>query len=71
MRNACTKQLRAWRLKRGLFIRTLVMMAGIHVVSWVLLEVEKYAICRLRKLVQVLEDGGCDLIDQPQAKMMR
>ncbi len=64
------KQLRKLRLERGLSLRTLGVMAGIHAVSLVRLEAGKYdpRLSTLRKLAQALEVSVCDLIDQPQTK---
>ena len=61
------KQLRTLRLERGLSLRTLGVMAGIHAVSLVRLEAGKYdpRLSTLRKLAQALEVSVCDLIDQP------
>ena len=61
------KQLRTLRLERGLSLRTLGVMAGIHAVSLVRLEAGKYdpRLSTLRKLAQALEVSVCDLLDQP------
>lgn len=61
------EQLRKLRLKRGLSLRTLGVMAGIHAVSLVRLEAGKFdpRLSTLRKLAQALEVSVCDLIDQP------
>ena len=62
------KKLRKLRLKQGLSLRTLGVMAGIHAVSLVRLEGGKFdpRLSTLRKLAQALEVSICDLIDQPQ-----
>lgn len=67
------EQLRKLRLERGLSLRTLGAMAGIHAVSLVRLEAGKNdpRLSTLRKLAQALEVGVCDLIDQPFAKRGR
>jgi transcriptional regulator with XRE-family HTH domain len=64
------EQLRKLRLNRGLSLRTLGVMAGIHAVSLVRLEGGKFdpRLSTLRKLAQALEVSVCDLIDQPQTK---
>ena len=64
------EQLRKLRLERGLSLRTLGVMAGIHAVSLVRLEGGKFdpRLSTLRKLAQALEVSVCDLIDQPQTK---
>lgn len=64
------KRLRKLRLERGLSLRTLGVMAGIHAVSLVRLEAGKYdpRLSTLRKLAQAFEVSVCDLIDQPQTK---
>jgi len=64
------EQLRRLRLERGLSLRTLGVMAGIHAVSLVRLEGGKFdpRLSTLRKLAQALEVSVCDLIDQPQPK---
>ena len=64
------KQLRKVRLKRGLSLRTLGVMAGVHAVSLVRLEAGKFdpRLSTLRKLAQALEVSVCDLIDQPKTK---
>ena len=64
------KRLRKLRLERGLSLRTLGVMAGIHAVSLVRLEGGKFdpRLSTLRKLAQALEVNVCDLIDQPQTK---
>ena len=64
------EQLRKLRLERGLSLRTLGVMAGIHAVSLVRLEAGKFdpRLSTLRKLAQALEVSVCDLIDQPQTK---
>jgi len=61
------EQLRKLRLERGLSLRTLGVMAGIHAVSLVRLEGGKFdpRLSTLRKLAQALEVSVCDLIDQP------
>ena len=61
------KQLRTLRLKRGLSLRALGVMAGIHAVSLVRLEAGKFdpRLSTLHKLAQALEVSVCDLIDQP------
>jgi len=64
------QRLRALRLERGLSLRTLAVMAGIHAVSLVRLEAGKYdpRLSTLRKLARALEVGVSDLIDQHQTK---
>ena len=64
------KQLRILRLERGLSLRTLGVMAGIHAVSLVRLEGGKYdpRLSTLRKLAQAHEVSVCDLNDPPQTK---
>jgi len=64
------EQLRKLRLERGLSLRTLGVMAGIHAVSLVRLEGGKFdpRLSTLRKLAQALEVSVCDLIDQPKIK---
>ena len=64
------KQLRKIRLKQGLSLRTLGVMAGVHAVSLVRLEGGKFdpRLSTLRKLAQALEVSVCDLIDQPFTK---
>ena len=64
------EQLRKLRLERGLSLRTLGVMAGIHAVSLVRLEAGKFdpRLSTLRKLAQALEVSVCDLIDPPQNK---
>ncbi len=64
------EQLRKLRLERGLSLRTLGVMAGIHAVSLVRLEGGKFdpRLSTLRKLAQALEVSVCDLIDQPKTK---
>ena len=64
------EQLRKLRLERGLSLRTLGVMAGIHAVSLGRLEGGKFdpRLSTLRKLAQALEVSVCDLIDQPQPK---
>jgi transcriptional regulator with XRE-family HTH domain len=64
------EQLRKLRLERGLSLRTLGVMAGIHAVSLVRLESGKNdpRLSTLRKLAQALEVSVCDLIDPPQNK---
>ena len=64
------EQLRKLRLERGLSLRTLGVMAGIHAVSLVRLEGGKFdpRLSTLRKLAQALEVSVCDLIDQPHTK---
>ena len=64
------KQLRKIRLKQGLSLRTLGVMAGIHAVSLVRLEAGKFdpRLSTLRKLAQALDVSVCDLIDQPKTK---
>jgi transcriptional regulator with XRE-family HTH domain len=64
------EQLRKIRLKQGLSLRTLGVMAGVHAVSLVRLEGGKCdpRLSTLRKLAQALEVSVCDLIDQPQTK---
>ena len=64
------EQLRKLRLERGLSLRTLGVMAGVHAVSLVRLEGGKFdpRLSTLRKLAQALEVSVCDLIDQPQTK---
>jgi transcriptional regulator with XRE-family HTH domain len=61
------EQLRKLRLERGLSLRTLGVMAGVHAVSLVRLEGGKFdpRLSTLRKLAQALEVSVCDLIDQP------
>ena len=61
------EQLRKLRLERGLSLRTLGVMAGIHAVSLVRLEAGKFdpRLSTLRKLAQALEVSVCDLIDPP------
>ena len=61
------QRLRTLRQERGLSLRTLGVMAGIHAVSLVRLEAGKCdpRLSTLRKLAQALEVGVCDLIDQP------
>ena len=63
-------QLRTLRLERGLSLRTLGVMAGVHAVSLVRLEGGKFdpRLSTLRKLAQALEVSVCDLIDQPKTK---
>jgi transcriptional regulator with XRE-family HTH domain len=64
------EQLRKLRLERGLSLRTLGVMAGIHAVSLGRLEGGKFdpRLSTLRKLAQALEVSVCDLIDQPHTK---
>ena len=64
------EQLRKLRLERGLSLRTLGVMAGIHAVSLVRLEGGKFdpRLSTLRKLAQALEVSVCDLVDQPKTK---
>lgn len=61
------QQLRALRVKRGLSLRTLGGMAGIHAVSLVRLEAGNFdpRLSTLRKLAQALDVSVCDLIDKP------
>lgn len=64
------QHLRVLRLERGLSLRTLAVMAGIHAVSLVRLEAGKYdpRLSTLRKLARAFEVSVCDLIDQHQTK---
>lgn len=63
-------QLRTLRQKRGLSLRALGVIAGIHAVSLVRLEAGKFdpRLSTLRKLAQALDVSVCDLIDQPLTK---
>lgn len=62
------QHLRELRLERGLSLRTLAVLAGIHAVSIMRLERGKYdpRLSTLRKLAGALEVSVCDLIDHPQ-----
>ena len=62
--------LRELRLEKGLSLRTLAVLAGIHAVSIMRLEAGKYdpRLSTLRKLAGALEVSVCDLIDQPQTR---
>ncbi len=64
------EHLRTLRIARGLSLRSLGVLAGIHAVSLVRLEKGKYdpRLSTLRKLAQALEVSICDLIDQPFTK---
>ena len=67
------QRLRALRLERGLSLRTLGVMAGVHAVSLVRLEAGKCdpRLSTLRKLAQALDVSICALIDKPQPTTRR
>ena len=60
-------RLRHYREQKGLSLRGLARMAGVHYVSLIRLEAGTFdpRLSTLRKLAQALEVKVCDLIDQP------
>ncbi len=63
-------KLRHYREQKGLSLRGLATMAGVHYVSLIRLEAGTFdpRLSTLRKLAQALEVSVCDLIDPPHNK---